>query len=71
MQMPHMGIGWDGNKNFHLNKANNNNNNKSTGYIVIPYAEGLCESIKNICGRYGIQTYFKENRTLKNNLVKP
>ena len=27
---------------------------KSKGHIVIPYTQGLCESIKKICGRYGI-----------------
>ena len=27
---------------------------KSKGHIVIPYTKGLCESIKKICGRYGI-----------------
>ena len=32
---------------------------KSKGHIVIPYTQGLCESIKRICGRYGIQTHFK------------
>ena len=31
----------------------------SKGHIVIPYTQGLCESIKKICGRYGIQTHFK------------
>ena len=25
----------------------------SKGHIVIPYTQGLCESIKKICGRYG------------------
>ena len=40
-------------------------------HIVIPYMQGLGESIKNICKRYGIQTHFKENRTIKNILVKP
>ena len=29
------------------------------GHIVIPYTQGLCESITKICGRYGIQTHFK------------
>ena len=29
---------------------------KTKGYIVIPYTQGLCKSIKKICGRYGIQT---------------
>ena len=27
----------------------------SKGHIVIPYRQGLCKSIKKICGRYGIQ----------------
>ena len=38
---------------------------------VIPYTQGLCESIKKICGRYGIQTHFKGGRTIKNLLVSP
>ena len=33
--------------------------------------KGLGESIKNICKRYGIETYFKGNRNIKNILVKP
>ena len=32
---------------------------KTKGHTVIPYTQGLCESIKKICGRYGIQTHFK------------
>ena len=35
------------------------------GHIVIPYTQGLCESIRKICGRYGIQTHFKGGRTSK------
>ena len=31
---------------------------KNKGHIVIPYTQGLCESIKKICGTYGIQTHF-------------
>ena len=31
----------------------------------------VCESIKKICGRYGIQTHFKGGRTIKNLLVSP
>ena len=42
---------------------------KSKGHIVIPYIQGLCESIKKICGRYGIQTHFKGGNTIKNPLV--
>ena len=44
---------------------------KSKGHIVIPYTQGLCESIKKICGRYGIQTHFKGGNTIKNLLVSP
>ena len=44
---------------------------KTKGNTVIPYTQGLCESIKKICGRYGIQTHFKGGRTIKNLLVSP
>ena len=44
---------------------------KSKGHIVIPYTQGLCESIKKICGRYGIQTHSKGGCTIKNLLVSP
>ena len=44
---------------------------KSKGHIVIPYTHGLCESIKKIHGRYGIQTHFKGGCTIKNLLVSP
>ena len=44
---------------------------QSKGHIVIPYTQGLCESIRKICGRYGIQTHFKGGRTIKNLLVSP
>ena len=46
----------------------------SVGYMVIPYVQGLGESIKHICSKYGIQTNFNgfmENRTLKQLLVQP
>ena len=44
---------------------------KNKGHIVLPYTQGLCESIKKICGRYGIQTHFKGGRTIINLLVSP
>ena len=44
---------------------------KTKGHIVIPYTQGLCKSIKKICNRYGIQTYFKGNSTIKNLMVSP
>ena len=54
-------------------KPNNSNytttTNKSKGYTIIPYVQGLCKSITNIFGKYGIQTYFMGNRAIKNILV--
>ena len=44
---------------------------KTKGYIVIPYMQGICKSIKRICGRYGIQIHFKGNSNIKNLLVSP
>ena len=44
---------------------------KTKGHIVIPYTLGLCECIKKICGRYGIQTHLKGGSTIKNLLVSP
>ena len=44
---------------------------KTKGHIVIPYTQALCESIKKICDRYGIQTYFKGSNTIRNLLVSP
>ena len=41
------------------------------GYVVIPYTQGLVENFKNTCGKYGIQTYFKGNTTIKQVLMKP
>ena len=42
---------------------------KPKRHIVIPYTQGLHKSIKKICGRYGIQTHFKGNSTIKKLLV--
>ena len=44
---------------------------KTKGHIVIPYMQGLCESIKQICGRYSIQTHFKGSNTIRSLLVTP
>ena len=47
------------------------NEAKTKDHIVIPYTQGLCKSVKKICSRYGIQTHFKGNTTIKNLLVSP
>ena len=44
---------------------------KTKGHIVIPYTHCLCESMKEIFGRNGIQTYFKGSNTIRNLLVSP
>ena len=36
------------------------------GHIIILYTKGPCKGIKMICSRYGIQTHFKGNSTIKN-----
>ena len=54
--------------NNHKNN-NKNINNKFIGHIVIPYMQSLGENFKNICSKFGIQTYFKGNKMLKNIFV--
>ena len=36
-----------------------------------PYSEGLSETFKNICKRYGIQVHFKNGKTIKDELLAP
>ena len=38
---------------------------------MVPYTEGMCESLKKICRQYGVDMHFKGGRTLKNILVSP
>ena len=45
--------------------------NSTVGNVVIPYTEGLVESFKNTCGKYGTQAYFKGNTIIKQVLMKP
>ena len=45
--------------------------NSTVGQVVIPHTKGLAESVKNICGKYGIQVQFKGNTKIKQVLMKP
>ena len=46
--------------------------NKTTiGQTVIPYTKGISKSIKQACGKYGIQEHFKGYQTIKQILMKP
>ena len=40
-------------------------------YIVVPYAKGLSESLKNICKNHGVQVHFKGGNTIKSILMAP
>ena len=54
------------------NPNSNARANKTTvGQVVLPYTKGIGESIKQICGKYGIQVHFKGNTTIKQVLMKP
>ena len=50
------------------------NNTNQTGkkcHLLVPYSQGLCESYKTICCKYGVQVHFKGGDTLKNLLIFP
>ena len=64
--------GNNNNNNQDSNPATNAQRNKTTvGQIVIPYTKGISESIRQTCGKYGIQEHFKGNQTNKQILTKP
>ena len=54
-------------------KSNNNISSKTInkGHITVSYSEGLSESVKNICKKYGIQVHFKSGKSIKDELVAP
>ena len=55
------------------NNKNSNQNNRPTckGSITVPYNEGLSETFKNLCKKYGIEVHFKSGKTIKDELVAP
>ena len=40
-------------------------------HIVVPCSQGVCESYKTTCSKYGVQVHFKGGKTLENLLVFP
>ena len=52
------------------NNANNQRNSQRP-YIVVPYYQGLSESIKRTCNKYGVQVHLKGGVTIKKLLVAP
>ena len=56
------------------NKSQNKNTmpeNYQQPYLVVPYYQGLSESVKRTCSKYGIQVYFKGGITIKSLLMAP
>ena len=49
----------------------NNQMNSQRPYIVVPYYQGLSESIKRTCSKYRVQVHLKGGVTIKNLLVTP
>ena len=41
------------------------------GFVVIPYTQGIAESFRKMCGTHGMQTYFKGNTTINQDLIQP
>ena len=60
------------NKHQHKDKKKTPRSKHLTkSHIVVPYIEGMGESLKKICRRHGVEMHFKGGRTLKNILVSP
>ena len=47
------------------NNSDNSKNNHSNIHIVVPYTKKLSESLKNVCGKMGIQVHFKGGNTIR------
>ena len=57
-------------KNKNKNK-NTKHENCQQPYLVVPYYQGLSESVKRTCQKYGVQVYFKGGVTIKSLLMAP
>ena len=58
------------------NQGNSNNPEPSNTrgpkpYIVVPYHQGLSESFKRTCKKYGIEVHLKGGHTIKDLLMAP
>ena len=49
----------------------NSNSLTQKPYMVVPYFKGVSESLKKICGKHGVQVYFKGGNTIKTLLMAP
>ena len=51
--------------------SNPNNSREQKPHITVPYHQGLSESFKRTCKKYGIEVHLKEGPTIKNPLMTP
>ena len=68
-------------QSIHQKKQKGSNNSKNQPgpsntrgpkpYIVVPYHQGLSESYKNICKRYGVEVHLKGGHTIRDHLMAP
>ena len=57
--------------NNNKRSTKNTGNNIQRPHIVIPYYQGISESMKKTCSEYGVQVYFQGGNTIKNLLMAP
>ena len=59
-------------KEKHQTRTDQGNNTKTPKpYTVVTYHQGLSESYKNICRKYGIDVHLKGGHTIKDHLMTP
>ena len=51
--------------NWAINRTKLKMNTINRGHITVSYEEGLSESVKNICKRYGIEVHFRSGKSIK------
>ena len=54
-----------------INNTEPSNTRAPKPYIVVPYHQGLSESCKRICKKYGIEVHLKGGHTIKDLLMAP
>ena len=53
------------------NQSGQNNTSNQNLYMVVRYHQGLSESIKKLCKKFGVQVYLKGAQTIKDLLMAP
>ena len=51
------------------NQKGPRNNNNQNLYMVVPDHQGLSDSVKKTCSKYGVQVHFKGGQTIKSLLM--